>query len=275
MKIDDSFVNISKDNILNTTTDNVSLNSFNLGDRLEIMSNIEKDSVDMIITSPPYNVGKNYKNHNDLMHYVDYLIFLKDTWKASKRVLKKGGRIAINITSMTWDGEWKCLYNDVINQMKELGFIMRCDILWYKQAMSKRTAWGSFQSPSSPHVIQPYEFVFVFSKGDKKHNGEKENIDITKEEFIQFSDAFWNIKAETTLSKNHPAPFPKELVYRLLKFYTYKHDVVLDMFGGSGTVALVSKEINRKFIYIDNCKEYLSFAKKRLEPLQNSFFNAS
>ena len=83
--------------------------------------------------------------------------------------------------------------------------------------MSKRTAWGSFKSPSNPHVIQPYEFVFVFSKNNKKHNGDKKNIDITKEEFVKYSDAFWNIKPETSLSKKHPAPFPEELIYRLLK----------------------------------------------------------
>lgn len=246
-------------------------NGFYLGDRVEVMNQIEEDSIDMIITSPPYNVGIEYNNHYDLMEYEDYLGFLNDTWVASKRILKKGGRIAINITSITWGGEWKCLYNDVINQMKKLGFIMRCEILWYKQAMSKRTAWGSFQSPSNPHVIQPYEYVFVFSKGTKKHTGDKRNIDITKEEFIKFSDAFWSIKAETSLSKNHPAPFPEELIYRLLKFYTYKEDIVLDMFGGSGTVATVAKKTGRGFIYIDHCKEYLNFAKKRMEKNEELF----
>lgn len=236
---------------------------FLLGDRLELMRDLEDGSIDMIITSPPYNVNKQYKNHNDLLPYEKYLHFLMETWKESKRVLKTGGRIAINITSMTCDGEWKCLYNDVINQMKELGFIMRCDILWYKQSMSKRTAWGSWVSPSNPHVIQPYEFVFVFSKDTKLHKGRKEDIDISKEEFVKFSDAFWDIKAETTLSKKHPAPFPPELVYRLIKFYTYRNDVVLDMFGGTGTVASVAQKTGRQFIYMDNCEEYLQYAKER------------
>ena len=244
-------------------------NTFHLGDRLEAMNKLPSEYVDFIFTSPPYNVDIPYGNHKDSMPYNEYLEFLNDTWKESKRVLKKGGRIAINITSMTCktdDGlhEWKCLYNDVINQMLKLDFIIRCDILWYKQAMSKRTAWGSWMSPSNPHVIQPYEFIFVFSKHNKKHNGEKKNIDITREEFLQYSDAFWNVSAETRLSKYHPAPFPKELVYRLIKFYTYKNDIVLDMFGGSGTTALVSYENNRNFIYIDNCKKYLDFAKKRI-----------
>lgn len=237
---------------------------FYLGDRVEMMNKITSDSVDFVFTSPPYNVGIEYNNHHDLMDYDKYLEFLNDTWAAAKRVLKTGGRIVLNIPSITWDGDYKCLYNEVINQMVKLGFIMRSEILWYKHQISKRTAWGSWQSPSNPHVVQPYEFLLAFSKGSKKHVGDKANIDITKNEFIEYSNSFWHIKPETALSKNHPAPFPRELVYRLLKFYTYRGDVVLDMFGGSGTTALVASQLKRNFIYIDNCKEYFEFARQRI-----------
>ena len=240
------------------------MNSFNLGDRVEVMKKIKPKSIDFIFTSPPYNVGKPYKNHDDLMSYDDYLKFLNDTWKATKRILKVGGRIAINVPSVTADGAYQPLFVDVVNQMKKLGFIMRCDIIWHKEHISKRTAWGSWKSPSNPHVVQPYEFILVFSKQTKKHEGNKSRIDIEKQEFIDFSNAMWRILPETRLSKSHPAPFPKELVYRLLKFYTYKNDTILDMFGGSGTVALVSKQIERNFIYIDNCEEYLEFAQARV-----------
>lgn len=122
-------------------------------------------------------------------------------------------------------------------------------------------------SPSSPYVIQPYEFILVFQKTSKnyKHIGKKENIDIKRNEFIQFSDGFWNIKAETALSKIHPAPFPIDLAYRVIKFYTYKNDTVLDMFGGTGTVALVAKNTNRKFIYIDISKKYTNYARERVK----------
>lgn len=236
-------------------------NSFHIGDRLDVMRSIDNESIDMIITSPPYNVGKPYKNHDDLMSYEAYLEFLNETWLASKSVLKTGGRIAINIPSITADGSYQPLFADVINQMRAIGFLMRCDIIWNKGHISKRTAWGSWQSPSNPHVVQPYEFILVFSKGTKKHTGDKKLIDIEKKEFIEFSNAMWDIYPETRLSKKHPAPFPEELVYRLLKFYTYKNDVVLDMFGGSGTVARVAKKTGRNFIYIDNCKDYVTFAK--------------
>ena len=239
-------------------------NGFYLGDRLDVMNAIKPNSIDFILTSPPYNVGKPYANHHDLMSYEDYLDFLNGTWQAARSILKTGGRIAINIPSITHGGDYQPLYCDVINQMRDLGFIMRCDILWHKHHISKRTAWGSFQSPSNPHVVQPYEFVLVFSKDQKLHTGNKNNIDISKKEFISYSNAFWDIKAETRLAKNHPAPFPEELVYRLIKFYTYKNDLVLDMFGGSGTVAAVAAKINRRFIYIDNSADYLAFAKARV-----------
>ena len=242
---------------------NIYIDKYLLGDRLDVMRSIPDNQIDLIITSPPYNVGIEYKNHTDILLYDDYLLFLFDTWKESKRILKNGGRIAINIPSITYKGEYKALYVDVINQMNELGLIMRGEILWYKQNISNRTAWGSWKSPSNPYLVQPYEFVLIFSNGEKKHFGDKDKIDITKKEFIEFSNSFWHIKPETRLGKNHPAPFPEKLVYRLLKFYTYKEDIVLDMFGGSGTVPLVCQKTNRHFVYIDNSEEYLSFAKSR------------
>lgn len=238
---------------------------FYLGDRLEVMNGIGAGSVDFIFTSPPYNVGIGYNNHHDLMPFGEYLGFLNDTWKAAVRLLKTGGRIAINIPSVTYNGNYCPLYNDVMNQLLALNLIMRSEILWHKHQISKRTAWGSWKSPSNPYVVQPYEFILVFSKGTKKHEGKKENIDITKDEFIQYSNSLWDIKPETALSKNHPAPFPRELVYRLLKFYTYKGDMVLDMFGGSGTTAYVANQIERRAIYIDNCLEYYEFAKRRID----------
>ena len=237
---------------------------FHLGDRVEKMNALPAGSVDFIFTSPPYNVGIAYGNHNDQMDYGGYLGFLNETWTAAKRVLKSGGRIAVNVPSVTHEGMYKSLYADVIGQMKELGLIMRGDIVWHKQHISKRTAWGSFQSPSNPYVVQPYEFILIFSKDTKKHIGNKADADITKQEFIDYSNALWEIKAETGLSKNHPAPFPRELVYRLLKFYTFKNDVVLDMFGGSGTTSYVAHQLGRKSIYIDNHEEYFEFAKKRV-----------
>ena len=114
--------------------------------------------------------------------------------------------IAINIPSITYEGDYKCLYADVINQMRDLGFIMRCDIIWHKQNISKRTAWGSWKSPSNPHVVQPYEYVLVFSKDDKKHVGKEENIDITKNEFISL--------LQCAMGDPPPTPRPVKIIPR-------------------------------------------------------------
>jgi DNA modification methylase len=248
------------------------INEIFCGDRIEIMNKLPEKSVHFIITSPPYNVGIDYDNHNDNMHYDVYLQFLEDTWRTCHRILINGGRIAINIPSVTADGAYQPLFSDVIQQMKKIGYIMRGDILWYKQSISKRTAWGSWKNPSNPYVVQPYEFILLFSKGTKKLDGDKDMIDITKEEFIEYSNSFWQIKPQTQ-PKGHPVPFPEELVYRLIKFYTYKGNVIMDPFGGSGTVAVVALKTNRKFIYIDKSQEYCKLAENFILPEKNYLFN--
>lgn len=248
--------------------------TFYLGDVFDCFKYIEDESVDLIFTSPPYNVGIEYDNWNDKLSYREYLNFIKNFIKESYRVLKNDGRFAINVPSITADGEYKALFNDVINISHEIGFKIRNDIIWYKHQVSKRTAWGSFASPSDPYVVQPYEFILIFNKKDKKHIGLKENIDITKEEFIKFTLAFWNIKPETrkTILSVCPAPFPEELAYRVVKLYTYRNDLVLDPFGGSGTTNVVCARLGRRSIYIDNSKKAFEFAIKRLKTEINKMF---
>jgi site-specific DNA-methyltransferase (adenine-specific) len=244
------------------------------GDCIEVMKKFPENSIHLIITSPPYNVGIDYDSHFDLMPYKDYLNFLESVWKECYRVLVKGGRIAINVPSVTADGEYQPLFVDVVNQMRKLGYIMRGDILWYKQAISKRTAWGSWLSPSNPYVVQPYEFILVFSKQTRKLEGDNSKIDITKEEFIEFSNSFWSIKPETQ-RKGHPVPFPEELVYRLIKFYSYQENIVLDPFGGSGTVAVVALKTNRNFVYIDKSVKYAQLALEYINEYKNNLFDLS
>lgn len=242
------------------------------GDAIEVMKKMPDNFVHLIITSPPYNVGIPYDNHNDLMPYKEYLEFLENTWRECFRILVHGGRICINVPSVTADGEYQPLFCDVINQMKKIGYIMRGDILWYKQSISKRTAWGSWKSPSNPYVVQPYEFILVFSKGTRKLEGDKDKIDITKEEFIEFSNSFWQIKPQTQ-PKGHPVPFPEELVYRLIKFYSYQDNIVLDPFGGSGTVGVVALKTKRKYIYIDKSLEYCKLALAYIQQQSNKLFS--
>lgn len=123
---------------------------FYLGDVLECLKDIEDNIVDLVLTSPPYNVGINYENWNDNLSYENYLKFLEEVLKELYRVIKDDGRLAINIPSITAEGEYKPLFNDVINIAHKIGFKIRNDIIWFKHQVSKRTAWGSFSSPSDP-----------------------------------------------------------------------------------------------------------------------------
>ena len=249
------------------------INKVICGDRVDIMKRMPKSSIHLIITSPPYNVGIPYENHDDLLSYEDYLSFLNDTWKACYRVLVKGGRICINVPSVTAEDErgkdagkkvYQPLFCDVVNQMRKIGYIMRCEILWYKQNISKRTAWGSWMSPSNPYVVQPYEFVLVFSKEDRKLIGDKDRADISREEFINFSNSFWDIKPQTQRN-GHPAPFPEELIYRLIKFYSYKENIILDPFAGGGTVGVVARKTDRNYICIDKSEKYCKLSEKNIK----------
>ena len=261
------------------------------GDCLQVLRAMPKACVHLAITSPPYNVGLEYDSHHDRMSYKDYLAWLKPIWKELKRVLVRGGRFALNVAP-TSIKDFRPIHYDMAAQLRGLGFIMRTEILWYKQTMRRRTAWGSFKTPANPHIVPSWEYVLVFSKGSWSLEGNKADADITSEEFIQFSDGFWEIRPETMgrqpflkslyaprrggrdredvkerqakeKKEGHPAPFPEKLIYRLIKFYSYRGNVVLDPFGGTGTVAVVAHQTGRRFVHIDLSKKYCEVAAER------------
>ena len=237
------------------------------GDVLETMKKIPSNSIHLAITSPPYNVGKDYDNHNDKMDYQEYLNWLNEVWKETQRVLVNGSRFCLNIAP-TGIRDFVPIHHDFTNRLRKLGMKFRTEIVWYKQTMLKRTAWGSWKSPANPHIVPSWEYVLVFTKDGDKLYGNPKDIDITAKEFKDFSDGFWKIQPERQRN-GHPAPFPEDLIYRLIKFYSYKGNNVLDMFGGTGTVAVVSHKNNRNFIHIDISDEYCKTAKERLEKVKS------
>jgi site-specific DNA-methyltransferase (adenine-specific) len=232
----------------------------------------------MAITSPPYNVGVNYDTYKDDLDYDFYLRWLKDIWTETKRVLVSGGRLAINIAP-TSIKNFRPVHHDISKDLRDIGMIMRTEIIWYKQSMTaRRTAWGSWKSPSNPHIIPSWEYVMVFSKESWRLEGKRENADICPDEFEMYSDGFWQIPPDDEDDRfwhinaerarnGHPAPFPENLIYRLVKFYTYKSIIVLDMFGGTGTVAYVAMKTDRQFVHIDISKEYCETALNRIARL--------
>lgn len=233
------------------------------GDCLEVMSQIPDGTVHLAVTSPPYNLGISYDNHDDSLAYESYLEWMKKVWIETKRVLVPGGRFALNIAP-TSIKNFRPIHHDFSNQLREIGMTMRTEIIWYKQTMGRRTAWGSWKSPSNPHIVPSWEYVLVFCKGSWTLDGDKKDADITDDEFMRFSDGFWYIPPESQ-RRGHPTPFPEELIYRLIKFYTYKGNVVLDMFGGTGTVAVVAQKTGRHFIHVDVSQKYCQIAEQRLE----------
>jgi site-specific DNA-methyltransferase (adenine-specific) len=228
-----------------------------------MLQKIPTESVHLAVTSPPYNVGIKYSTYEDNLAYETYLQWLKKVWAETRRVLVRGGRLAINIAP-TSIADFKPVHYDIAKDVRDLGYIMRTEILWYKQTMARRTAWGSWKSPSNPHIIPSWEYVMVFSKDSWKLDGDSATIDIQAEEFKKYSDGFWYIPPETKRN-GHPAPFPQELIYRIMKYFTYKGNTVLDMFGGTGTVALVAAKTNRHFIQIDISEVYCKTAKRRVD----------
>ena len=218
------------------------------------------------------------------MPYEEYLQWLTLFWSELYRVLVPGGRFALNIAP-TSIKDFQPIHYDMTRDLRRLGFIMRTEILWYKQTMRRRTAWGSWKSPHNPHMVPSWEYVLVFSKGSWALEGNKLDADITGKEFIKFSDAFWPIQPETRgrqpflkslypprrgrktpqqKENGHPAPFPEELIYRLIKFYSYRGNVVLDPFGGIGTVATVAHRTGRQYVHVDLSEKYSAIAAERV-----------
>ncbi|MEE1097539.1 MAG: site-specific DNA-methyltransferase, partial [Bacteroidales bacterium] len=225
------------------------------------MLEIPDNSVDLMITSPPYNVAKEYDEDLSLQ---EYLQLLKNVFSETFRVLVNGGRACINVANI---GRRPYIpLSDYISQMMiDLGFNMRGEIIWNKAASaSPSTAWGSWKSASNPILRDIHEYILVFSKGDyKKEKNNKDNT-ISKENFMEWTKSIWTMKAESAKRIGHPAPFPEELPYRLIQLYSFKNDIILDPFMGSGTTALASLKSERKFVGYEIKEEYVKLSYDRL-----------
>jgi DNA modification methylase len=232
-------------------------------DALSTLQEIESGSVDLVLTSPPYNFDMKYDEHNDKKNSTDYLTTLVTIFDECIRVLKSGGRLIINIQPNY--KEYYPSHHAITTAMIERGLIWRGEIVWLKNNLKKLTAWGSWMSPSCPYLSYPFEFIEVFSKDTLKHIGDKENIDLTKDEFIEYVNGHWTIAPETRMKKfNHPAMFPEELAKRCIKLFSYKNDLVLDPFNGAGTTTYVANLLGRRYIGIDISETYCEIAKERI-----------
>lgn len=235
----------------------------------EQMNELPDNSVHLMVTSPPYNVSKDYDQNLSLN---EYLALLERVLKEVKRVLVGGGRVCINIANV---GRKPYIpLTMYVNQiMLNLGFFMRGEIIWDKSASSGVSmAWGSYKSASNPVLRDTHEYILVFSKGDFKREKKGKVDSISKENFIQWSKSIWHFNAVSAKKIGHPAPFPVELPKRLIEFYSFENDIILDPFMGSGTSALAALELKRNYIGYEISKEYIDLAKKRINDFECSLF---
>ena len=229
----------------------------------EKMEELPDNSVHLMVTSPPYNVGKEYDKDFTLE---EYLGFLKNVWREVYRVLVPGGRVCINIANLGRK-PYIPLHAFIIRDMLDIGFLMRGEIIWNKaSSASPSTAWGSWLSPANPTLRDVHEYILVFSKGSfKRKNVNKRKSTISREEFLEFTKSVWTFPAVSAKEIGHPAPFPVELPYRCIQLYTYEGEIVLDPFIGSGQTAIAAIKTGRYYVGYDIEEEYVKLAEKRIK----------
>ena len=226
------------------------------------MDEVPDDSIHLMVTSPPYNVGKEY---DDDLSLDEYLELLTSVFSQTHRKLVTGGRACINIANIGRK-PYIPLHAMVTEIMLDLGFLMRGEIIWDKSASAGGScAWGSWMSASNPVLRDYHEYILVFSKDSYSKNKAQEKRDtIGHDEFIQWTQSVWRFPAVNAKRIGHPAPFPVELPHRLINLYTYEGDVVLDPFCGSGTTCIAAMNNNRHYIGYDIKREYIELSEKRI-----------
>lgn len=240
-------------------------------DSAEDMAMIPSNSLHLMITSPPYNVSKEYDKDLSLSEYLE---MLRKVFTETYRVLVNGGRACINLANL---GRKPYIpLTDYISQMMlEIGYNMRGEIIWNKAASaSPSTAWGSWMSASNPILRDIHEYILIFSKGDYKRERTKieketKRDTISRDEFMEWTKSIWTFNAESARRVGHPAPFPIDLPHRLIQLYSFTTDIVLDPFMGSGTTAIASLKNNRNYIGFEISQEYINLIKQRTAPFEN------
>lgn len=228
------------------------------------MSELLDNSVHLMITSPPYNVGKEYDENLSLKEYRDreYRELLKRVFKETYRVLVPGGRACINVANLGRK-PYIPLHSYIIEDMLSIGFLMRGEILWDKgSSASPSTAWGTYLKADSPVLRDVHEYILVFCKDSfTRLNPHNRKSTISKEEFLEFTKSVWRFTAERASKIGHPAPFPVELPYRLIQ--PVEDEIVLDPFAGSGTTCIAVLKTKRKYVAYDIDKKYCDLAEKK------------
>lgn len=229
---------------------------------------IEENTIDLIVTSPPYNLDIQYNSNDDNLEYDQYLDFSSKWMSKCLKWLKPDGRFCLNVPMDTNKGGHRPTGSNLIQRALNVGFQYKTSVIWNKNNVLCRTAWGSWMSASAPAILAPIELISVFYKDQwKKLN--KGVSTVSREEFIEWTNGLWAFTGESKKRVGHPAPFPVELPNRCIKMFTYEGDLVLDPFMGSGTTLIAAYENKRKAIGIELDKEYCNKAATRINNITN------
>ncbi len=226
---------------------------------------IRNNSIDLIVTSPPYNVDIQYNSHDDRLSYSDYLTFTEQWMSRCYAWLREDGRFCLNVPLDKNKGGQQSVGADITTIAKRVGYKYHSTIIWNEGNISRRTAWGSWLSAAAPFVIAPVELILVLYKNQWKKSGGSRRSDITKSDFMAWTNGLWTFGGESKKKIGHPAPFPLELPRRCVKLFSFVGDTVLDPFLGSGTTLLAALLCDRKGIGIEIDPTYAELARKRLE----------
>jgi len=227
------------------------------------VNSIPDESIDLIVTSPPYDVDIKYENYDDSIPYSEYLQFTGKWLARCHDFTKPDGRLCLNVPLDKNKGGQQSVCADITTIAKDVGWKYHSTIVWNEQNISRRTAWGSWMSASAPYVIAPVEVIVVLYK-KLWEKVRKRASDITRDEFIQWTNGVWTFSGESKRRIGHPAPFPIELPRRCIKLFSYVGDLVLDPFLGSGTTILACLETGRVGIGVEINRNYCELAVRRL-----------
>ena len=260
------------------------------GDCLNVLKTLPEDSIVLALTSPPYLNAINYEEHVEKLNgkkerwerkevsYEEYQQFLKDRFSALLRVVRPGGHNVVNISPISWNGERTALPFHFVGWMEELGWKFREDIIWEKPIARDRRSGVLLQHPYPGYYYPSLvaEYVFVFQKPAEKETKEniywlrtaeeKENNRIDLADYQgEKSKNVWKIRPVAPQENIHPCPFPVELAERVIQFYSYKNDIVLDIFSGSGQTNIAAERAGRKHIGIETQRKYIDYASKKIK----------